>query len=192
MLNVEHFSRRQLNVTQLVTLLEKHLTAKLPVLEKRLLENLSFQLSHLVTRFYQNQETFVTTEAMAAIEQTVKELLAVNPQWRLNGLEDLCLLLSHHFTDFWMESMLENDKRQTYLNASNDELLNFQEFLPETRKTYMISATLHISPQVSLADLLGFDSYHFVSLAHEKAVTSACGLMKRCQMSPKCLRKLMP
>lgn len=169
MLNVEHFSRRQLNVTQLVTLLEKHLTAKLPVLEKRLLENLSFQLSHLVTRFYQNQETFVTTEAMAAIEQTVKELLAVNPQWRLNGLEDLCLLLSHHFTDFWMESMLENDKRQTYLNASNDELLNFQEFLPETRKNYMISATLHISPQVSLADLLGFDSYHFVSLAHEKS-----------------------
>ena len=33
----------------------------------------------------------------------------------------------------------------------------------------MISATLHISPQVSLADLLGFDSYHFVSLAHEKS-----------------------
>src|SRR5699024_12866842 len=92
MLNYEHFSLRQLNVTQLVTLLEKHLTAKLPVLEKRLLENLSFQLSHLVTRFYQNQETFVTTEPMAAIVQTVKELLAINPQLHLNRFEDFFLL----------------------------------------------------------------------------------------------------
>lgn len=32
----------------------------------------------------------------------------------------------------------------------------------------MISATLHISPQVSLADLLGFEHYHFMSIAHDK------------------------
>src|SRR5699024_11734798 len=58
MLNVEHFSRRQLNVTQLVTLLEKHLTAKLPVLENRLIENLSFKLCHIETRFYPYLDNF--------------------------------------------------------------------------------------------------------------------------------------
>ena len=54
------------------------------------------------------------------------------------------------------------------MNASSGELLNFQDFLPETRKTYMVSATLHISPQVSLADLLGFEQYHYMSIEREK------------------------
>ncbi|VUX07009.1 Uncharacterised protein [Streptococcus pasteurianus] len=167
-LNLEQFSRRRVNVTQLVQKLEKHLDAALPTLEKRLIESLSFQLSHLATRFYQNQEVYVTTEDARRLEQATNELLAFNPDWRYICLEDLLALFAQPFTDFWFETIVENEKRQTYLNASIVELLNFQEFLPETRKTYMISATLHISPQVSLADLLGFEHYHFMSIAHDK------------------------
>ena len=167
-LNLEQFSRRRVNVTQLVQKLEKHLDAALPTLEKRLIESLSFQLSHLETRFYQNQEIYVTTEDAHRVEQAAKELLALNPKWRYLCLEDLLALFAQPFTDFWFETSFENEKRQTYLNASSGELLNFQDFLPETRKTYMVSATLHISPQVSLADLLGFEQYHYMSIEREK------------------------
>ena len=142
--------------------------AALPTLEKRLIESLSFQLSHLATRFYQNQEIYVTTEDANRVEQAAKEMLALNPEWRYLCLEDLLSLFAQPFTDFWFETSFENEKRQTYLNASSDELLNFQEFLPETRKTYMVSATLHISPQVSLADLLGFEQYHYMSIERDK------------------------
>lgn len=167
-LNLEQFSRRRVNVTQLVQKLEKHLDSALPMLEKRLIESISFQLTHLATRFYQNQEVYVTTEDARKLEQAVNELLAVNADWRYLCLEDLMNLFAQPFTDFWFETSYENEKRQTYLNASSDELLNFQEFLPETRKTYMVSATLHISPQVSLADLLGFEQYHYMSIARDK------------------------
>lgn len=167
-LNLEQFSRRRVNVTQLVQKLEKHLDSALSTLEKRLIESISFQLTHLVTRFYQNQEVYVTTEDARKLEQAVNELLAVNADWRYLCLEDLMNLFAQPFTDFWFETSYENEKRQTYLNASSDELLNFQEFLPETRKTYMVSATLHISPQVSLADLLGFEQYHYMSIARDK------------------------
>ncbi|MBM9834043.1 bifunctional DnaQ family exonuclease/ATP-dependent helicase, partial [Enterococcus faecalis] len=89
----------------------------LPTLEKRLIESLSFQLSHLATRFYQNQETYVTTEDAHRLEQAAKELLALNPEWRYLYLEDLLALFAQPFTDFWFETSFENEKRQTYLNA---------------------------------------------------------------------------
>ena len=88
-LNLEQFSRRRVNVTQLVQKLEKHLDAALSTLEKRLIESLSFQLSHLATRFYQNQEVYVTTEDARRLEQATNELLAFNPDWRYICLEDL-------------------------------------------------------------------------------------------------------
>ena len=167
-LNLEQFSRRRVNVTQLIQQLEKQLDTALTTLEKRLIESLSFQLNHLAICFYQNQAIEVTTEDAHQLEQATNELLTVNPDWQYSCLEELVTLFAQSFTDFWFETIVENDKCQLYLNASNEEVLSFQEFLPETRKTYMISATLQISPQVSLANLLGFENYHFMSLEHDK------------------------
>ncbi len=61
-----------------------------------------------------------------------------------------------YYSNFWLEEHMLADKRVVYLRASKEELLNVARFLPPV-KTFCISATLHISKKVSLADLLGFE-----------------------------------
>ena len=172
-LNLEQFSRRQVNVTKLVQQLEKRLEDNLPTLEQRLLESLSFELSHLTASFYRKGEYQITLDKVVELKQIVIELLSTNPELDYLYFDDLLNLLGQGFTDYWFDTLLENDKRITYLNASSDQLLNFQKFLPNTQKTYMVSATLQISPQVSLADLLGYKSYEFSSIAHDKQASQA-------------------
>ena len=47
------------------------------------------------------------------------------------------------------------------------DFMNFRDFLPQTQKTYFISATLEISARISLPDLLGFEAYDYLRLARE-------------------------
>lgn len=56
----------------------------------------------------------------------------------------------------------------TYLNSASKEFIHFRQFLPETVKTYFVSATLTISPEVTLADLLGFEEYLYHVIATDK------------------------
>ncbi|MGT2960512.1 bifunctional DnaQ family exonuclease/ATP-dependent helicase [Streptococcus caballi] len=161
LLNLEQFSRRQLNVTKLLQQMTKDLQESSSLLEKRLLESLSFDLSHLVSRFYKSRRANLSTEDLQAIRQSSLELSS-------GGYETLKEMFLGHFDDFWLETAIENEKRVTYLNASSNAFLNFKKFLPETRKTYMVSATLQISSQVSLADLMGFDDFDFSSIKKDR------------------------
>ena len=167
-LNLDQFSRRRINLTKLIQGLERHLDSNLPLLEKRLIENLSFELSHSIEMFYKNKSEQLAFSQVDKFENMIAEMQSIIPDLRSLGMEELCDLFTHTFTQYWFEADFENEKRVTYLNAASDSLLNFQEFLPETRKTYMISATLQVSSQVSVADLLGFSSFSFASIEKEK------------------------
>lgn len=166
--NLEQFSRRRINLTVLVQKLEKQLHTKLPLLEKRIIEELSFQLNHLQVRFYQNKETHIAAKVIEHLELLANELLHLNENRYSSMLSEMLGIFSKSFTHFWLEKVVDDDKRQTYLNASSDELLHVQEFLREACKVYMISATLRISSRVNVADLLGIKSYHFTTIEHSK------------------------
>lgn len=67
----------------------------------------------------------------------------------------------------------------TYLNSASKAFIHFQQLLPETVKTYFVSATLTISSEVTLADLLGFEEYLYHVIEKDKSKTSWCLLIKR-------------
>ena len=159
--NLEQFSRRQVNLTQLLQKTQKCLVDQRPLLEQRLLEGLSFELSQAVLNLHQNRQVRLSSDQIERIGHLVTEL-------SLPEVEELRDCFNPQFDDFWLESQEENEKRTVYLNAASDAILDFNAFLPETRKTYLISATLQISPKVSLAQLLGFDDYRYVAIPKEK------------------------
>lgn len=158
-LTLESFSRGQLNLTQDLQTMSKLLTSPLPLLQRRLLENLSFELSHLAENFYQNGLAQINSDHMDRLRNSVQVL-------EVPGLEKMEEFFALPFTDFWFETEQSADKRLTLLKGAREDLLDFQAFLPETRKTYMISATLDISPQVSLPDLLGYDQISYGRIPH--------------------------
>ena len=158
-LTLESFSRGQLNLTQDLQTMGKLLTSPLPLLQRRLLENLSFELSHLAENFYQNGLAQINSDHMDRLRNSVQAL-------EVPGLEKMEEFFALAFTDFWFETEQSADKRLTLLKGAREDLLDFQAFLPETRKTYMISATLDISPQVNLPDLLGFDQISYGRIPH--------------------------
>lgn len=158
-LTLESFSRGQLNLTKDLQTISKLLTSPLPLLQRRLLENLSFELSHLAENFYQNGLAQIDSDHMDRLRNSVQVL-------EVPGLEKMEEFFALPFTDFWFETEQSADKRLTLLKGAREDLLDFQAFLPETRKTYMISATLDISPQVSLPDLLGFDQISYGRIPH--------------------------
>ena len=55
-LNLENFSRKQVNLTQILSKLEKQLIETHSLLEQRLLESLSFDLSQAILSFHRNQK----------------------------------------------------------------------------------------------------------------------------------------
>lgn len=158
-LTLESFSRGQLNLTQDLQTMSKLLTSPLPLLQRRLLENLSFELSHLAENFYQNGLAQIDSDHIDRLRNSVQAL-------EVPGLEKMEEFFALPFTDFWFETEQSADKRLTLLKGAREDLLDFQAFLPETRKTYMISATLDISPQVNLPDLLGFDQISYGRIPH--------------------------
>lgn len=160
-LNLENFSRKQVNLTQILLKMEKQLVETNSLLEQRLLESLSFDLSQAILSFHRNQKFQLSDKQIASIKQALSELT-------LPELAELQDCFQDYFSDFWLESRFENEKRTVYLNAASQAFLNFKDFLPETRKTYLISATLQISPRVSVAELLGFENYEFLSIPKEK------------------------
>ena len=52
----------------------------------------------------------------------------------------------------------------SYLKASRQELLELSDYLPSAQKVLIVSATIDIGPEVDVADLLGLNHVHKVSL----------------------------
>lgn len=160
MLELDSLSRNRLNLSLLLKELHEEIPHRQSLLEKRLLESIAFELGQAASDFYQAKENQHLL-SWEKLKQQVSEL-------DTSDFMTLQTIFSGRNTDFWISSEKKDDKRLTYLNASSQDFLHFKKFLPETIKTYFISATLHISPQVSLANLLGYDDYHFDSIPKKK------------------------
>ncbi|MGT2934387.1 bifunctional DnaQ family exonuclease/ATP-dependent helicase [Streptococcus castoreus] len=160
MLQLDQLSRYQLNLTTILQQLQARLASSLPLLEKRLLESISFELGQLTSDYYQGQGDRFSFD-WSRLAGYVKELTGADYQ-------DLKIFFAHTNDDYWVSADRQNDKRVIYLNSTSKEFINFQGFLPETLKTYFVSATLQISPQVTLADLLGIDHYTYHTIESDK------------------------
>lgn len=161
-LQLDQLSRKQMDIAKVLQEIEKNQGMAKSLLEKRLLESLSFELSNVVERFYHHPEMPCDTEMIEQLKTLVSEL---NP----NQYDVLHDFFNYEQADYWLSTEKNLDKRVATFNASSSRFTNFKSFLPETIKTYFVSATLQISPQVSLAQLLGFDNYSYAAIPKLKS-----------------------
>ena len=118
------------------------------ILEQRLFESSQFELSHFLTRFRQSGYREIHKEELAQVRQNLTEL-------QDRDLRELSQFLDY-YDAFWLEDKVLEEKRVAYLRGVKDGLLNVASLLPKS-KIFCISATLVISNQVNLSDLLGFE-----------------------------------
>ncbi|MFC3932795.1 bifunctional DnaQ family exonuclease/ATP-dependent helicase [Streptococcus dentapri] len=159
-LNLEQFSRRQVKLNPIMKSLHELLEKPANHLQKRILESLQFELSNLIVQFYQNNQKIIPKHQVEKIRQ---DLLEVNSSDFLELKEALAPV----FSDFWLSQEWSQEHRLTDLNSARSDLMTLSNFLPETAKSYFVSATLDISDRVSLPNLLGFEDYDFIRLPQE-------------------------
>ncbi|CAM2782575.1 bifunctional DnaQ family exonuclease/ATP-dependent helicase [Streptococcus mutans] len=161
-LTLEQFSRRQINMTETLQTLNQLLENSQNILEKRLLESIQFELNHLLYLFNKEKRQLLKKETIERLRQHLSEL-------SLTELADLQSLFEEPYSDFWFEEDFFWDHRTVLLKSARLDFTDFTQFLPATKKTYLVSATLQISPKVSLANLLGFEQFTFDSISGEKS-----------------------
>ncbi|MFS1663755.1 bifunctional DnaQ family exonuclease/ATP-dependent helicase [Streptococcus sp. zg-JUN1979] len=157
---LDQFSRQRLDMTSLLEDLSKLSKTCQDVLQKRILESLIFELSYLVEHYHKTKISEIAIEHVKNIRELIAESSA--------PLDALRALFDERYSSFWFSCDNLEDKRVVVLQAATSELLHFPSFLPETKKCYFISATLSISQEVSLADLLGFSEAELICFSKEK------------------------
>ena len=101
-----------------------------------------------MTRFRQSGYREIHKEELAQVRQNLTEL-------QDSDLRELSQFLDY-YDAFWLEEKVLEEKRVAYLRGAKDGLLNVASLLPKS-KIFCISATLVISNQINLSDLLGFE-----------------------------------
>lgn len=151
-LSLEDFSHAQVNLLEVLMTLTELLRETESVLERRLIESLQFELGHLVTQKETSQEILIANDKWQKIKGDILEL-------NLPELAGLNKLAHRRYDTVWLDSRYEGGRSVHLLKGASQLLLNFQTLLPERQKITLVSATLEISPQVSLPALLGFEYY---------------------------------
>ncbi len=159
-LNLEQFSRRQVNLTRVMKELHSHLENPASHLQGRIMESLQFELSQVSQNYYKDHQVNLPKTAVNQIRQDLAELDG-------HDFQALKEAFAPVFSDFWLSQDWSAEHRVTKLNSARLDFMNFQKFLPETAKTYFISASLDISERLSLPDLLGFEAYDYLNLTQE-------------------------
>ncbi|MGT2929495.1 bifunctional DnaQ family exonuclease/ATP-dependent helicase [Streptococcus dentasini] len=168
-LNLEQFSRRQVNLNTVMKKLHTLLEHPHPHVQQRLLESLQFELSNLNIQFYQNHRTAVAKHQVEKIRQDLAEIEAAE-------LAELKSAFASDFSDFWLSQDWSQEHRQTLLNSARLDFVNFRDLLPQTLKTYFVSATLDISRRVSLPNLLGYEKFDFARISYKQEDNQAIWL----------------
>lgn len=149
-LNLEAFSHRKCEIKQILTEIEQVLGTVQNTLHKRLLEGIQFELSHLTQQF---------SDLGQLDEESLEQLKIYLKELDLPILLELRQVLSRDVQQVWIEEDVFADYRRLFLKSASLVFMSLPDFLPETQKTYFISATLQIGHQVTLADLLGYEDY---------------------------------
>ncbi|MGT2756424.1 bifunctional DnaQ family exonuclease/ATP-dependent helicase [Streptococcus ovuberis] len=141
-LQLEHLSRRKVNLFELQNDSQQHLKTSPDLLTRRLLENIAYNLAQLV-----HQST--------DIEKTVEALRQDLSELNVSFFPQLREVLDLRLDQFWISQEKWGETVVPYLHGASLSLGNFYELLPENTKVMAISATLAISQRVNLAQLLG-------------------------------------
>ena len=159
-LALEQFSRYQVNLTTLLQHIHRILdSGNQTLLQQRLLENLQFEVRHLIQEHQQFPQKQYNRQQLNRLLQTISEL-----EGESDVMEMLSPLNTPLYSHFWLETDYYQEHRVTYLNASRQELLKLSDYLPSAQKVIIVSATIDIGPDVDVADLLGLSQVRKVIL----------------------------
>ena len=168
-LALEQFSRYQVNLTSLLQQIHRILDYGNPsLLQQRLLENLQFEISHLIQEHQQFPQKQYNRQHLDCLLQTITEL-----EGESGLVEMLSPLQTPLYSHFWLETDYYQEHRVSYLKASRQELLKLSAYLPSVQKVLIVSATIDIGPEVDVADLLGLNQVHKVSLPMDNLLNQA-------------------
>ena len=168
-LALEQFSRYQVNLTSLLQQIHRILDHGNPsLLQQRLLENLQFEISHLIQEHQQFPQKQYNRQQLDCLLQTITEL-----EGESGLVEMLSPFQTPLYSHFWLETDYYQEHRVSYLKASRQELLKLSAYLPSAQKVLIVSATIDIGPEVDVADLLGLNQVHKVSLPMDNLVNQA-------------------
>ncbi len=150
-LAVEQISRRSLEIVSFSKRLAQALKEEQDILTRRLLEDAMRVIDRLLVEGNGRTGGVPRVDLVHSLQQDIRELpqglFDEEKRWAQPGLGY-----------FQWHSDTRADQRQFWIEASPEKLSLFSDYLPEVKKLYLISATLAISPQVSLTDLLGFSN----------------------------------
>ena len=162
-LALEQFSRYQVNLTTLLQHIHRILdSGNQTLLQQRLLENLQFEVRHLIQEHQQFPQKQYNRQQLNRLLQTISEL-----EGESDVMEMLSPLNTPLYSHFWLETDYYQEHRVTYLKASRQELLKLSSYLPSAQKVLIVSATIDIGPDVDVADLLGLSQVRKVRLPME-------------------------
>ena len=159
-LALEQFSRYQVNLTVLLQHIHRILdNGSQTLLQQRLLENLQFEISHLIQENQQFPQKQYNRQQLNRLLQTISEL-----EGESDLMEMLSPLKTSLYSHFWLETDYYQEHRVSYLKASRQDLLELSTYLPSAQKVLIVSATIDLGPDVDVADLLGLNQVRKVSL----------------------------
>ncbi|MGV3049938.1 bifunctional DnaQ family exonuclease/ATP-dependent helicase [Streptococcus hyovaginalis] len=153
-LALEAFSRSEVAVELVLTEIEERIAESSELLRRRLLESLQYELNQLVIQSQQTTSLEISPEKWQKISGDIHEL-------EQNGLvlESMACFGKRIYDSVWLEVTNTPTRRQTTLKAGKESFLDFSKMLPEEQVVYFVSATLTISPDLQLPQLLGFGDY---------------------------------
>ena len=153
-------SYQKVNLTVLLQHIHRILdSGSQSLLQQRLLENLQFEVSHLIQEHQQFPQKQYNRQQLERLLQTISEL-----EGESDLMEMLSPLKTPLYSHFWLETDYYQEHRVTYLKASRQELLELSAYLPSAQKVIIVSATIDVGPDVDVADLLGLKQVRKVSL----------------------------
>ena len=160
-LALENLSRKSLNMTHCLQQIQLELKEVNTILERRLLEDIQFELAHAIEQFQRYRKNELAKETCSKLRQDLSEI-------NTSSLSDLRAIFATKYDQFWLKEERFDDYRVTMLEAACLEMLDFRALLPEEVQVLFVSATLEISKKVHLAHLLGFEHAPFYQLPQKQ------------------------
>lgn len=160
-LALENLSRKSLNMTKCLQQIQLELKEVNTILERRLLEDIQFELAHAIEQFQRYRKNELAKETCSKLRQDLSEI-------NTSSLSDLRAIFATKYNQFWLKEERFDDYRVTMLEAACLEMLDFRALLPEEVQVLFVSATLEISKKVHLAHLLGFEHAPFYQLPQKQ------------------------
>lgn len=160
-LALENLSRKSLNMTKCLQQIQLELKEVNTILERRLLEDIQFELAHAIEQFQRYRKNELAKETCSKLRQDLSEI-------NTSSLSDLHAIFATKYDQFWLKEERFDDYRVTMLEAACLEMLDFRALLPEEVQVLFVSATLEISKKVHLAHLLGFEHAPFYQLPQKQ------------------------